>query len=212
MSRFLLRNTVRDPKYAALRKMNESQVVLRPFVGGKPLPPAATRILVLSDLTAPLLAEIERLCSIGNVEFTVVGRGGPAVDFAAIRQQLGFGTVTVTVPAPQIVHASVAEEPAAEVAVLAAAPEEIAAPAEEPVTAPATEEVVASDDVAAEELIEEQEAVASGKVWTREELEASKLTELRDILIALGGKPAGKNKATVVDEIVAAQETANAAN
>jgi hypothetical protein len=66
--------------------------------------------------------------------------------------------------------------------------------------------------VAAGELIEEQEAVASGKVWTREELEASKLTELRDILIALGGKPAGKNKATVVDEIVAAQETANAAN
>jgi len=187
--------------------MNESQVVLRPFVGGKPLPPAATRILVLSDLTAPLLAEIERLCSIGNVEFTVVGRGGPAVDFAAIRQQLGFGTVTVTVPAPQIVHAS-----AAEVAVLLAAPEEVAAPAEEPVTEPAAEAVVASDDVAAEELVEEQEAVASGKVWTREELEASKLTELRDILIALGGKPAGKNKATVVDEIVAAQETANAAN
>lgn len=198
--RFLLRNTVRDPKYAALRKMNEGKVVLRPFVGGKPLPPTATRILVLSDLTPALVAEIEALCAIGNAEFVVVGRNGPNVDFEALRAQLGWAlwappaeapkpAISVTVPAPVVVVA----EPQPEPVPVVDAP---AAPAEE---------VVSSDDVPAEELVEEQEAVAAGKVWTREELEASKLTDLRDILIALGGKPAGKNKAAVVDEILVAQ-------
>jgi hypothetical protein len=198
--RFLLRNTVRDPKYAALRKMNEGKVVLRPFVGGKPLPPTATRILVLSDLTPALVAEIETLCAIGNAEFVVVGRNGPNVDFEALRAQLGWAPATeapkpaisVTVPTPPVVV--VAEPP----------PEPVLA-VDVPAVAPA-EEVVSSDDVPAEELVEEQEAVAAGKVWTREELEASKLTDLRDVLIALGGKPAGKNKATVVDEILAAQD------
>ena len=195
--RFLLRNTVRDPKYAALRKMNEGKVVLRPFVGGKPLPPTATRILVLSDLTPALLAEIEALCVIGNAEFVVVGRNGPNVDFEALRAQLGWvpaaetpkPAISVTVPTPVIVVAEPQPEPA---------------PVVDAPVAPA-EEVVSSDEVPAEELVEEQEAVAAGKVWTREELEASKLTDLRDILIALGGKPAGKNKATVVDEILVAQ-------
>jgi len=200
MSRFLLRNTVRDPKFAALRKKNDSLVVLRPFIGGKPLPPAATRILVLSDLSANVLAEIEALVAIGNVEFLAVGRQGPAVDFQALRKELGH-----VAPVSASVTAPVAAEVVAEVVAVA----EVTSPAEpEPVpVAPEASEPV-EEEVSAE--LDAPEAPASEpaaeKVWTREELEAAKLVDLRDVLTALGGKPAGKNKAAVVDEILAAQD------
>lgn len=174
MTRFLLRNTVRDPKFAALRKKNETRISLRPFIGGKPLPPAATRIMVLSDLTVSIIAEIEALVAIGNVEFLAVGRQGPAIDFRALRQELGRSVPVAELTAPPAVEETV----------------KISEPV---VTEPAVEEPVVAEAPAV-------------KVWTRGELEAEKLVSLRDTLTALGGKPASKNKATLVDEILAAQD------
>lgn len=176
MSRFLLRNAVRDPKFAMLRKKHETKVQLRPFIGGKPLPPGATRILVLSDLTASVLSEIEALVEVGCVEFLAVGRTGPSVDFAAIRKELGQAAAPV-----------ITVEPVAE-AITEVAPE-VEAPIAEP--APVVEPVV--------------EDPTAAKVWSREGLEALKLTELRDIVAAQGGKWAGKNKAALVDDILATQ-------
>lgn len=188
MSRFLLRNAVRDPKFAALRKKNESKVQLRPFVGGKPLPPGATRILLLSDLTPAIIAEIEGLVAIGNIEFLAIGRFGPAVDFMALRTELGqLPAVPVTVA----VETAVAAEVVTEVAVssVKAKPAPAYVEPEPPIAAP--------EPAVATEAIE--------KVWTREELEAARLVDLRDILNRLGGKTASKNKSVVVDEILAAQ-------
>lgn len=206
MSRFLLRNTVRDPKFAALRKKNESKVFLRPFIGGKPLPPAATRILVLSDLNPTIISEIEALVAIGNVEFLAVGRQGPAIDFKALRQSLG----QVSTPVVTSVETTVAAEDVTEVVTAPpvftppAAPEPAPPVLEAPTAAPEPAPEAVSEEPAATEATPVEEAPIE-KVWTREELEAAKLVDLRDVLIALGGKPAGKNKATVVDEILAAQ-------
>jgi hypothetical protein len=202
MSRFLLRNTVRDPRFASLRKKHESAVVLRPFIGGKPLPPAATRVLVLSDLSVDVVAEIEAFVATGNVEFLAVGRQGPAVDFKALRQQLG----QTSAPVATAVETTVAAEVVTEVAATPVPVEpEPAPPAEEaPISAPEPAPEAVIEEPAATEATS-TEAAAAEKVWTREELEAAKLVDLRDILIALGGKPAGKNKAVVVDEILAAQ-------
>lgn len=196
MSRFLLRNTVRDPKFAALRKKNESRVVLRPFIGGKPLPPAATRVLVLSDLTPTLLNEIEQLVVIGCVEMLVVGRTGPSVDFAVLRKELGHVAADpVAVVAPVVVEVVPTVETAA-----AAAVETIVVPTE-PEPAPETS---IEESEAAPEITTEPETTPD-KVWSREELEALKLAELRDIVAAQGGKWAGKNKAALVDDILTAQ-------
>jgi hypothetical protein len=63
----------------------------------------------------------------------------------------------------------------------------------------------------AEAVSEEPAATADSsepvdaKLHTREELEALKLTELRDLVSTQGGKWAGKNKAALVDDIIAAQ-------
>lgn len=195
MSRFLLRNTIRDPKFAALRKTNETKVVLRPFVGGKPLPPAATRILVLSDLNVSLLAEIETLVSIGNAEFLAAGRPGPSVDFAALRVQLGH--------AAPVVHTVVAVTVVTEVVTEITAPVVADAPAQEEAPVPeAVEEVKIEEPAAAPEASTE---VTSAKMWDRSGLEALKLAELRDIVAEQGGKWAGKNKSVLVDDILAAQ-------
>lgn len=202
MSRFLLRNVVRDPRFAALRKKNESKVVLRPFIGGKPLPPGATRVLVLSDLTPVVLSEIEALVAVGCVEFLSVGRAGPSVDFAAVRKELGqlAAAPVATTVATEVVTEVVTEVAAAPVAVAAIEPEPVEP--EPPISAP---------EPAAEAVVEEPVATAdssettAAKVWTREELEALKLTDLRDIVSAQGGKWAGKNKAVLVDDIFTAQ-------
>lgn len=197
MSRFLLRNTIRDPKFAALRKTNETRVVLRPFVGGKPLPPAATRILVLSDLNVSLLAEIETLVSIGNAEFLVAGRPGPSVDFAALRVQLGHAVPVVST----VVATTVVTEVATEVVTEITAPVVVDVQEEAPVPE-AVEEVKIEEPAAAPEASTE---VSSAKIWDRSGLEALKLAELRDIVAEQGGKWAGKNKSVLVDDILAAQ-------
>lgn len=198
MSRFLLRNVVRDPRFAALRKKNESKVFLRPFIGGKPLPPGATRILVPSDLTPVVLTEIEALVAVGCVEFLAVGRTGPSVDFAAIRKELGQ---PMAAPVVAAVEAAVATEAVPEVA---APPVEV-----EPSPAPVEPEPpIAAPEPAVEATVEEPAAATEAtteKVWDRAELESLKLAELRDIVAAQGGKWAGKNKATLVDDILAAQ-------
>lgn len=196
MSRFLLRNTVRDPKFAALRKKNETKVFLRPFIGGKPLPPAATRILILSDLNPTILSEIEALVAIGNVEFLAVGRQGPAIDFQALRKELG--------------HAA-SEAKAVEV-IAEVAPEVVTE-----ITAPVVADVLVREETPVPEVVEEVKIeepaaapeasteVTSAKTWDRSELEALKLTDLRDIVAEQGGKWAGKNKSVLVDDILAAQ-------
>jgi hypothetical protein len=202
MSRFLLRNVVRDPRFAALRKKNESKVFLRPFIGGKPLPPGATRVLVLSDLTPVVLSEIEALVAVGCVEFLAVGRAGPSVDFAAVRKELGQLVVApvATAVATEVVTEVVTEIAAAPTAVAPVEP----APAE-------PETPIAASEPAVEAAPEEPAVTvassepAAAKVWTREELEALKLTDLRDIVSAQGGKWASKNKAVLVDDILTAQ-------
>jgi len=200
MSRFLLRNTVRDPKFAALRKKNETKVFLRPFIGGKPLPPAATRILILSDLNPTILSEIEALVAIGNVEFLAVGRQGPAIDFQALRKELGHisqvATVVVTTVATEVVTEVVTEVAAAPVVIVEPEVPEVPTAVSEPEAEAVSEEPAAAAD--------SSEPVDT-KLYTREELEALKLTELRDLVSTQGGKWAGKNKATLVDDIIAAQ-------
>ena len=200
MSRFLLRNTVRDPKFAALRKKNETKVFLRPFIGGKPLPPAATRILILSDLNPTILSEIEALVAIGNVEFLAVGRQGPAIDFQAIRKELGH--VASEAKAVEVI-AEVATEVATEVVTEITAPVIADVLVQEEVPVPeVVEEVKIEEPAAAPEASTE---VTSAKTWDRSELEALKLAELRDIVAEQGGKWAGKNKSVLVDDILAAQ-------
>lgn len=196
MSRFLLRNTVRDPKFAALRKKNESRVFLRPFIGGKPLPPAATRILILSDLNPTILSEIEALVAIGNVEFLAVGRQGPAIDFQALRKELGHISQVATAVVTTVATEVVTEVVAAPVVVVEPAVPEVPTAVSEPETEAVSEEPAATAD--------SSEPVGT-KLYTREELEALKLTELRDLISTQGGKWAGKNKSVLVDDILAAQ-------
>ena len=196
MSRFLLRNTVRDPKFAALRKKNESRVFLRPFIGGKPLPPAATRILILSDLNPTILSEIEALVAIGNVEFLAVGRQGPAIDFQALRKELGHISQVATAVVTTVATEVVTEVVTAPVVVVAPEVPEVPTAVSEPEAEAVSEEPAATED--------SSEPVGA-KLHTREELEALKLTELRDLVSTQGGKWAGKNKATLVDDIIAAQ-------
>jgi hypothetical protein len=196
MSRFLLRNTVRDPKFAALRKKNESRVFLRPFIGGKPLPPAATRILILSDLNPTILSEIEALVAIGNVEFLAVGRQGPAIDFQALRKELGHISQVATAVVTTVATEVVTEVVTAPVVVVAPEVPEVPTAVSEPEAEAVSEEPAATAD--------SSEPVDT-KLHTREELEALKLTELRDLISTQGGKWAGKNKAALVDDILATQ-------
>jgi len=156
---------------------------LRPFIGGKALPPAATRILLKSDLSASLLNEIEFYAAFGNVEFLVVGRQGPPVDMNVLRKELGFA-----ISAPQTV-VPVAEE-VVEVPVPAAPVEE-----EEEVPPPQAEQAEGP-----------QEPVQ--KKWECEELEGLKFAALRDIVTKQGGRVGGKSKAALINDILSAQSGA----
>jgi hypothetical protein len=60
------------------------------MIGGKPLPPNATRIFIISDFTLELLNEIEHHQNAGNVQLLEVGRSGGEADIGEIRKQLGF--------------------------------------------------------------------------------------------------------------------------
>jgi len=133
--KYLLRNTIRDPAFERRRVANPSLVSMRPWIGGSPLGPGASRVLESGSLTAEILDEVETHQRAGNVQLIQVGGSGGEADIQALRQELGF----VSEPAP---------EPEPE-----PAPEPTPEPAPEPAPAPEPEE---EEDDASEEYTESQ--------------------------------------------------------
>ena len=88
--RYLLRNVVREAKLDSRRRAHPNLVNRRPMIGGKPLPPEATRFLMLPDFTPVMLNEIEDNQEVGNVQLLMVGRDGGEVSIPELRKQLGF--------------------------------------------------------------------------------------------------------------------------
>ena len=86
--RYMLRNVIRDARFNKKRRANPGKVNRRPIIGGKVLPPAATKFLRPHQLTPQLLDEIEEHQRVGNVQFVMQGRSGGEVDIAALRRQL----------------------------------------------------------------------------------------------------------------------------
>lgn len=206
--RYLLRNTVRDPETLALRAQNVAKVQLRPMIAGTPLPPGSSRLFRLNEFTVSLLAEIDRFSAIGNVRLYCVGRSGGAASTDDIRRLLRLPTAAspvdssgpVSSPPVQVAPETSAEVvvpvvPVVEEPVVVAAPIELRAdPVVEVPVVETVEISVAEEPTAAETPVAD--------TTRREELEAMKLTELRDLLTSLGGKSGGKNKPVLVDEIL----------
>lgn len=194
--RFLLRNAIRDQDLNRRRAANPSAVDRRPIIGGKPLPPAATRVLVLSDFTRALLDEIEHHHNVGNVQLLNVGMGGGVVDFAVLRAKLGFAQAA-TIPTPTPATPPVPSAPMATPAPTPAPRPEI----------PATNLPEETAPMALEELIEEEAPVEAKSVpYTETELLALKAAELKTIIVGLGGTVGSlKLKGDLVDAILALQ-------
>src|SRR3990172_4860378 len=99
--RYMLRNVARDRSFERRRRSHPGETCMRPVIGGKPLPPGATRLLQPSDLSARVLEDIERHQAAGNVVLRAVGRGGREVVIRELREQLGIaGPSTEAAPAP----------------------------------------------------------------------------------------------------------------
>lgn len=233
--RYLLRNAIRDAALEPLRRSNPGKVLLRPMVGGRPLPPGGVRYLNLADFTEDLLSEIEYLSSIGNVQLLVAGRLGTAADLAEIRGLRGLKAKAAPPVEPPTFPAVEDSTPAEEVAPPAPT-EPSPTPAEEPEASPSPEptetlgeamdriDAARSEDI--KEMLAEEPAVETPVAPppvveeppveapheeakpkpTAEELLKLKLPELRDLLVSLGGKASGKNKDDLVSEILERQE------
>ena len=98
--RFLLVNTVRDPRTLSLRRQYPGKVAQRPILGDIPLVPASTKVLRLPDFTAKMLDDIDRYVAIGNVALLQVGKNGGPADTDATRAMLGIPVKTTKVEAP----------------------------------------------------------------------------------------------------------------
>ena len=99
-------------------------------------------------------------------------------------------------PAPVVEETSAPPSPLVETPVVPVAEPVVEVPlAEEPV-------IEAPTEVPVEPPVAEASQTVTGANARQEELEAMKLTELRDLLASLGGKPSGKNKPVLVDEIL----------
>lgn len=244
--RYLLRNAVRDLALESVRRAHPGKVLLRPMVGGRPLPAGGVRYLNLADFTESLLDEIEYLSGIGNVQLLMAGRPGVTANLDDIRRLRGLplrvrGVAqdsivmdevatfpSVEVPEEAVVEATVAEEPTSP------APESPSPLPEEPETSPSEfepledppeesfpeksltediEEMPAStiEESAAPVAEEPPTAPVEAPVTevsaapTAEALLEMKLTDLRIMLVKLGGKASGKNKDDLVSEILERQ-------
>lgn len=234
--RYLLRNSIRDAALESLRRSNPGKVLLRPMVGGRPLPPGGVRYLNLADFTEDLLSEIEYLSSIGNVQLLVAGRLGTAADITQLRTLRGFKEKVVELPAEPPTFPAVEDSTPVEEVAPPAPTESSPTPTEEPEASPTepTEtlgEVMDRIDAARSEDIEEEAAAETPAVppaveeehekkhekheerheekkpkHSAEDLLKLKLPELRELLVSLGGKASGKNKDDLVSEILERQE------
>lgn len=203
MARYLLRNCIRDRALDKRRAQHPGKVTLRPIIGNKPLPAAASRILQTSDLTRTMLDEIEHHQGVGNVQLLNTSKGGNEVDISALRAELGWAPAVVPVveiPPVPVVEESVSPSPSA--------PEPVSAPVEESVVAPApaVDPVVepAVDAVAEDVLEQDQEDAVSDVPAAPYEVELREKSneELRQILVSLGGTGSGKAKSKLVAEIL----------
>jgi hypothetical protein len=149
----------------------------RVSLGGKPLPPGATRVLL--GLTETVSAELRELVAQGKVEVAANGKFLTA-DF--------FGQPVV---APALETTDVSSPPApAEVEEVIVAP--VAEPDPAPEVAPVQEEAVSAEPLPG--------------AHTAESLSALRVAELRAILESMiPGASANKNKVQVIDAILAAQ-------
>jgi hypothetical protein len=196
-------------------------VLLNPLVGGKPLPPNATRLLQLPDVTSALLDDIDRLSAIGNVELLLVGRGGGVVDTAEIRRLRGFAQQP-TVEDQELAELSArlgTQKPVSEKTLKEWGPLDEPVPSElltpgrppAPPLAPALpepeilleKEHPPESDSGVEDPILAGKPLLSDKLFTREELEAMQSSDLRELL--KGEKTKNKSKSALIDMVLERQ-------
>lgn len=193
--RFKLRNTSQDP---AFPKKGLAGFTLRPEVGGRVLAPRAVRLLARAEITAALLADVDRLRALGLVSFT--REIGPAVevDTSALRAELGIavppppdvpvrGLMTDVIMVDELAHFE---------------PEPVEAPAETPLRGGElqAEHMEALVEAAAEEAIGE-EPVAETPV---EEVHTDVSPDIVDELLA--GTPPVEEEAVAVEKKLFTEE------